>query len=77
MSVVRVEVRAKGATALLFECTGPNPVFPRVGEQVEFGDGVGVVETVTWKPLASGRKRNADMLIVVECVPAPTTGSRR
>lgn len=78
MSTVRVEVRAKGGADFFFAQAGEHtPVVPRVRERVEFPDGIGVVESVTWKLVAprhgTTRRGSArDMLIVVECVPVAT-----
>jgi hypothetical protein len=68
---LRVEVWPKGGETFYFEIINPL-VLPSVGHRVEFSDGYGVVESVTWKPDRS-RKRNADVLIVVECVPEART----
>lgn len=64
-TLLRCEVWVKGAPDYEFQITQP-AVIPRVGERIEFSNGVGVVESVTWIP-GRWRPTNADMLIVIEC----------
>jgi hypothetical protein len=67
-TTLRIVVRVKGTKGFFFESRGPNPTVPRTGEFVEFADGVGKVESVTWKPPLTPNTRHVEMLLIVECV---------
>jgi hypothetical protein len=71
---VRVEVKAKDHDGFLFEMVGVGPI-PRVGDHVEFADGLGVVERVIWKA-DSAKRKDTDLTVLCECVAAtPSSGT--
>jgi hypothetical protein len=63
---ITVQVQAKNSDNFYYQCMGPNPTIPRVGEHIEFADGLGRVESVIWKP----KIHQGMMLVIVECVQA-------
>jgi hypothetical protein len=67
VSLVTVDIRAADAADPYIEIVGAG-VIPRVGDLVEFADGLGRVSVVTWKPTGT-RTGPSDIRVLVECVP--------